>query len=216
MGEQVCGRYRSVGGWAVIRDWQEGTSLLPSSTAAHTHHCFPPPRITLSNKRVTSANTCCSVMSYFLQPHGLQHTRFPCPSPSPGVCSSSCPLNQWCYLTVSSSAPLFSHLQSFPESGSFPMSQFVASGGQSIGALASESFPTSPETLSLRFALVLVHRGWAFSITSKAVMVFVLWCFEFSCRPWLTLASVPVMDKFLKPQSQIARLLNAGTVRHDP
>ena len=136
-GEQVCGRHRSVGGWAVIRDWQEGTSLLPSSTTAHTHHCFPPPRITLSNKRVTSANTCCSVMSYFLQPHGLQHTRFPCPSPSPGVCSSSCPLWWRCHPTISSSTTPFSSCpQSFPASESFLMSQLFTVGGQRIGASA--------------------------------------------------------------------------------
>ena len=58
-----------------------------------------------------------------LQPRGLQHSRLPCPSPSPGVCSDSCPLNPWCYLTVSSSATVFSFcLQYFPASGSFPMS----------------------------------------------------------------------------------------------
>ena len=70
--------------------------------------------------------------------HGRQHARLPCPSLSPGVCSNSCPLNQWCYLTISSSTTLFSFcLQSFLASGSFPMSQLFASGGQSIGASAS-------------------------------------------------------------------------------
>ena len=81
-------------------------------------------------------------MSNSLQPHGLQHARFPCPSLSPRVCSNSCPLNQWCYLTItfiSSSAASFSCPQSFPGSGSFPMSQFLASGGQSIGTSASAS-----------------------------------------------------------------------------
>ena len=70
----------------------------------------------------------------------LQHTRLPCPSPSPGVCSNSCPLSQWCHPIISSSAiPISSFLQSFPASGSFPRSQFFTSGGQSIGisALAS-------------------------------------------------------------------------------
>ena len=77
-------------------------------------------------------------MSNSLQSHGLQHETLPCPSLSSRVCSNSCPLNQWYYLTISSSATLFSFcLQSFPESGSFPMSQFFASGGQSIGATAS-------------------------------------------------------------------------------
>ena len=77
-------------------------------------------------------------MSDSLWPHGLQHDRLPCPSLSPGVCSNSCPLSWWCYLTISSSATLFSFcLQSFPASGSFTMSQLFTSGGQSIGASAS-------------------------------------------------------------------------------
>ena len=81
-----------------------------------------------------------SVMSYSLQPYGLQHTRPPCPSPTPGVYSNSCPLSQWCHPTISSSvAPFSSHLQSFPASGSFPISQFFVSGGQSIRVSASAS-----------------------------------------------------------------------------
>ena len=79
-------------------------------------------------------------MSDSLRPHGLQNTSLPCPLPSPGVCSNSCPLSQWCHPAISSSViPCFSHLQSFPASGSFPMSQFFASGSQSIGVSASES-----------------------------------------------------------------------------
>ena len=79
-----------------------------------------------------------SVMSDSLRPHGLQHTRLPCPSPTPGICSNSCPLSQWCHPTISSSVVPFSFcLPSFPASGSFPMSQFFASGGQSIAVSAS-------------------------------------------------------------------------------
>ena len=79
-----------------------------------------------------------SVMSSSLWPHGLQHARLPCPSPSPGVCSNSCPLSWWCLPTISSSViPFSSCLQSFPASGSFLLSQLFASGGQSIGASAS-------------------------------------------------------------------------------
>ena len=79
-------------------------------------------------------------MSDFLQPHGLQHIRFPCPSLSPRVCWNSCPLSQWRYLTISSSAALFSPCpQFFPASGSFPMFQLFTSGGQSIGVLVSTS-----------------------------------------------------------------------------
>ena len=75
-----------------------------------------------------------------LQPHGLPHTRLPCPSPIPGACSNSCPSSRWCYPAISSSVdPFSSHLKSFPASGSFLRSQFFASGGQSIGVLASAS-----------------------------------------------------------------------------
>ena len=71
---------------------------------------------------------------------GLQHTGLPCPPLSPGVCSNTCPLSWWCYLTISSSViPFSTCLQSFPVSGSFLMSQFFASGGQTIGVLASAS-----------------------------------------------------------------------------
>ena len=81
-----------------------------------------------------------SVVSNSLWPHGLQHTRLPCPSPTPGAYSNSCPLSWWCYPTISSSVvPFSSCLQSFPASGSFPMSQFFASGGISIGVSASAS-----------------------------------------------------------------------------
>jgi len=79
-------------------------------------------------------------MSNSLQPHGLQHARLPCPSPTPGVYSNSCPLSQWCHPTISPTViPFSSCLQSFPASGSFPMSQFFVSGGQSIGVSASAS-----------------------------------------------------------------------------
>ena len=79
-------------------------------------------------------------MSDSLRSHWLQHARLPGPSLSPRACSSSCPLSWWCYLTISSSAAPFSFcLQSFPASGSFPVSWVFVSGGQSIGALASSS-----------------------------------------------------------------------------
>ena len=83
------------------------------------------------------------IMSNSLQPHGLQHTRLPYPSPTPGDFSNSSPLSQWCHPTIPSSViPLLSCLQSFPASGSFPMSQFFTSSGQSIGDSASASvFP---------------------------------------------------------------------------
>ena len=81
-----------------------------------------------------------SVMSTSLRPHGLQQARLPCPSPTPRAYLNSCPLHRWCHPTISSSVIPFSSLpQSFPASGSFQMSQFFASAGQSIGVLTSTS-----------------------------------------------------------------------------
>ena len=83
---------------------------------------------------------CSSVthMADSLQLHGLQHNRLPCSSSTPGACSNSCPLSRWCHPTTSSSVvPFYSSLQSFPASGSFSVSQFFTSGGQSIGVSAS-------------------------------------------------------------------------------
>ena len=89
---------------------------------------------------VHSIQVSCSVMSNSLWPHGLQHARLPCPSPTPRACSDSCPSSQWCHPTISTSVvPFSSCLQSFPASGSFPMSQFFTSGGQRIGVTGSAS-----------------------------------------------------------------------------
>ena len=91
----------------------------------------------------SSVNFSCSVVSDYCDPfgpHGPQHARPPCPSPTPRVYLNSCPLSQWCHLTISSSVvPLSSHLQYFLASGSFPMSQLFTSGGRSIGVSASAS-----------------------------------------------------------------------------
>ena len=90
--------------------------------------------------QVSSVQFSRSVVSDFLELHGPQHARPPHLSPTPGVHPNSCPLSQWCHQTISSSViPFSSCPQSFPASGSFPMSQFFASGGQSIGVLASTS-----------------------------------------------------------------------------
>ena len=88
----------------------------------------------------SSVQFSCSVVSDSLRPHGLQHFRLPCPSPTPRVYSNSYPLSRWCHPTILSSVvPFSSCLQSVPVSGSFQMSQFFASGGQSIGVSASVS-----------------------------------------------------------------------------
>ena len=115
-------------------------------------------------------------MSNFLRPEELQHIRPPCPSLSPRVFPSSCPLNQWCYPNILSSA-LFFCLQSFPASGSFPMSRLFASGGQNIGASTSPSvlpmttqgwFPLGWTGLLLIIFLKLSKgRGWMHCPCSK-------------------------------------------------
>ena len=90
-------------------------------------------------------------MSDSLRPHGLQHTRPPCPSPNSGAYSNSCPSSWWCHPTISSSVvPFSSCLQSFLASGSFPMSQFFASGGQSIVVSASALPMNYSELISFR------------------------------------------------------------------
>ena len=100
------------------------------------YHSF----LTTSNLRTfSSVQFSCSVVSDSLWPHGPQHARSPCPSPTPGVYSNSCPLSQWCHPAISSSVIPFSCPQSLPASGSFPTSQFFASGGQNIGVSASAS-----------------------------------------------------------------------------
>ena len=99
-----------------------------------------------------------SVVSNCLQPHGLQHTRLPLTSLSPGVCSNSCPMSQWCHPIISSSVAYFSScLQSFPASGSSPMSRLFASGDQSIGASASAA--VLPMNIQDWFAFELT--GWS-------------------------------------------------------
>ena len=128
----------------------------------------------ISNRAVLLSCSCihqssvqfsCSVVSDSLRPHGLQYTSLPCPSPTPGVYSNSCPSSQWCHPTVSSSViPFSSHLQSFPASVSFPMNHFFTSGSQSIGASASAS--VLPMNIQDWFPLWLT--GWI-SLQSKGL-----------------------------------------------
>ena len=100
-----------------------------------------------------------SVVSDSLRPHGLQHARPPCPSPTPGAYSNSCPLSQWCHSTISSSfTPFSSCPQSFPASGSFSMSQFFTSGGKSIGISAS----TSVLLMNIQDWFLLGWTGWIY------------------------------------------------------
>ena len=89
-----------------------------------------------------------------LQSRGLQHNRFPCPSPIPGACSNSCPLSWWCHPTISSFVVPFSRLQSFPASGSFSMSEFLTPGGQSTRALVSASASQFFASVQFKFSSV--------------------------------------------------------------
>ena len=106
-----------------------------------------------------------SVVSNSLRPHGLQHARPPCPSPTPRVYSNWCPLSQWCHPTISPSVVLFSACpQSFPASGSFPMSQLFTSGGQRTGVSAS----TSILPMNIQDWSPLEWTGWI-SLQSKGL-----------------------------------------------
>ena len=106
-----------------------------------------------------------SVTSYTLRPHGLQHARLPCPSPTAGACLDSGLSSQWCHPTISSSVvPFSSCLQSCPASGSFTMSQFFASGGQSVGATAS----ASALPMNIQDLFLLGWAGWI-SLHSKGL-----------------------------------------------
>ena len=123
----------------------------------------------------------CQVMSDSSWTHGLQHARLPHPSLSPGVYPSSCPLNLWYHPTISSSIILFSFCpQSFPASGSFPMSQLFPFGGQSIGASTSASvFPKSFQSLfplGLTGLISLLSKGCSRVFTSTTV-----WKHQFFC-----------------------------------
>ena len=108
-------------------------------------------------------------MSSSLRPHGLHHTRLPCPSPTPGVHPNSCPSRRWCHPTISSSViPFSSRLQSFPASRSFPMSQFFTSGGQSIGVSASASVLP----MNIQDWFPLGWTGWISLLSKRLSRVF--------------------------------------------
>ena len=123
-------------------------------------------------------------MSDSLQPHGLQHARPPCPSPTPGVYPDSCPLSWWCHPTISSSVISFSRLQSFSASGSFPVSQFFTSGGQSIGVSASPSvLPMNSQNWSLGWTgwISLQSKGLSKVISNSTVQKHQFFSAQLSC-----------------------------------
>ena len=132
-------------------------------------------------------------MSNSLQPHGLQHARVPCPSPSPGACSNLCPLSQWYHPTISSSFVIFSScLQPFPASGSFPMSQFFTSDGESITAPASApALPMNVQgwfSLGLTGLISLLSKGLSRVFPSTTIQKHQFFCLPYGpthIRTWL-------------------------------
>ena len=131
-----------------------------------------------------------SVMFDSLQPQGLQHARLPCPLPTLGAYWNSCPSSWWCHPTNSSSVIPFSHLQSFPASGSFPVSQFFESGGQSIGVSASAS--VLPMNIQDWFPLgwtdwiSLQSKGFSRVFSNTTVQKHQFFSAQFSYSPTLT------------------------------
>ena len=118
-----------------------------------------------TNPNISSVQFSCSVVSDSLWPHRLQQARPPCPSPTRQVYSNSYLLRQWCHLTIWSSVI---HFLCFPASGSFPMSQFFPSGGQSIGVWASESVLP----MNIQDWFPLGWTGWIFSQSKELSRVF--------------------------------------------
>ena len=131
-------------------------SVMPSN---HLILCRPLLLLTSIFPNISSVQFSCSVVSNSLWPYESQHARPPCPSPTPGVYTNPCPSSRWCHPAISSSViPFFSCPQSFPALGSFPMSQLVAWGGQSIGVSASTSvLPMNTQDWS-----PLGWTGWIF------------------------------------------------------
>ena len=116
----------------LFRTWLFKSNIEILTSAVSSCHFF--------NAVASSVQFSRSVVSDSLRPHGLQHTRPPCPSPTPRAYSNSCPSHQGCHPTISFSVcPFSSYLQSFPASGAFPVCRFFTSGGQSIGVSASAS-----------------------------------------------------------------------------
>ena len=130
-----------------------------------TINCLYYASVNIAQPETASVQFSHSVVSDSLWPHESQHARPPCPSPTPGVHSDSRPLSRWCHTAISSSAVPFSSCpQSLPASGSFPMSQLFAWGGQSIGVSASASvLPKNTQGWSVEWT------GWI-SLQSKGLL----------------------------------------------
>ena len=155
--------YRNAVGFPVsINVLIEAIDLRWAQTWFFSSH-IQQPRYTSGEKVVLNVNSAVSVqllscLSDSLKPHGLQHARLPCPSPTPGTYPNSCASSWGCHPTISSSVvPFSSRLQSFPASGSFPMGQFFTLGGQSIGTSTSASGRVT-QILALEWGNLLYNR----------------------------------------------------------
>ena len=134
--------------------------------------------------------------------HGMEHTRPPCPSPTPRVCSNSCPLSQWCHPIISSSVlPLSSCIQAFPASGSSPKSPFFASDGQSIGVSASASVLQ----MNVQDWFPLGWTGWI-SLQSKGL----LRVFYNTTVQKHQFLSLPFLPPWMKPPSSLSRTITGA------
>ena len=175
------------------------------------HHSYYP---------ITSAYSVqfsCSVVSNSLRPHGLQHTRLPCPSPTPGAYSNSCPSSWWHHPTISSPVvPFSSRPQFLPASRSFQMSQSFASGGQSIGDSAS----TSVLSMNIQDWFPLGLTSW-FSLQSKGLKSLpqhhsskasVLWCSPFFIvqlsHPFMTIGKTMALTRWTFVDKAMSLLFN--------
>ena len=160
--KSVCVNFHALPGASIPEGWVDCVGCVPGIVTSEALS-LPVTQMLLISR---------SLVSNSLQPYGLQHTKLPCSSPSPGVCSNSRPLNWWCHPTISSSAALFFCLQFFPASGSFPVSQFFTSGDQSIGTSASASvLPLNiqgwfPSGLT---GLILLSKGFSRIFSSTTV-----------------------------------------------
>ena len=156
-----------------------------------------------------------SVMSDSLWPQEPQHARLPCPSPTPGVYPNPCLLSQWCHPAISSSVvPFSSCLQSFPVSGSFQMSQFFASGGQSSGVSASTSvLPMNSQDWS-----PLGWTGWSLQQSLKSLLqhhsskASILWCSAFFIvqlsHPYMTTGKTIALTRWTFVDKAMSLLFN--------
>ena len=146
-------------------------------------------------------------MSDSLWPHGLQHARLPCQSPTPEACSNSCPLSRWCHPTISSSVVSFSsRLQPFPASGSFLRSQFFESGGQSIKSFSFSISPSSEHSGLISFRMdwldllavqgtlksLLLHHSSKASILWRSAFFIVQLSYPYMTWTWLELDTIKV------------------------